>query len=196
MKKFLLSLALVALASPAFAAAISVDDWAALGATGIVAGDKTFVYHGSTYLLGTAATVEAADLGIVHQLNLANLGTVQSGFALDFQVSVNGTAFKISQTFVSQNHAAGSPTSSTVSASGATSYTDNLTATQPGAHNAWSMVDAVDFQTTGTTSATDILTNVTYTITQTAVPPVPEPSTFALAGLAVAGLVFARRRAR
>ncbi|MFN6108275.1 MAG: PEP-CTERM sorting domain-containing protein, partial [Planctomycetaceae bacterium] len=134
-----------------------------------------------------------ADLGIVQQLNLANLGTVQSGFTLDFTVTVNGVTHKISQTFVSQNHAAGSPTTSTVSTSGATSYTDNLTATQPGANNTWIMVDSVNFVTSGATDATDLLTNVTYTITQT---PVPEPSTFALAGLAVAGLVFARRRAR
>jgi hypothetical protein len=69
-----------------------------------------------------------------------------------------------------------------------------LTATQGGPDNAFPNVTSVTFDTTGSLSGTDRLQNMSWRITQAE--PVPEPSTFALAGLAVVGLVITRRRAR
>jgi hypothetical protein len=191
MKKFLLSLALVVIASPAWAAPITIADWQA---GDIVAGDKTFTYINAGGLDDSNIRVEATDLGYTHQFNLSNLSGVSGPFFLQFAVTVNGGTAKIVGTRVSQNDVSGAASTTNIQTSGATSYTDNLTATQGGPDNAFPNVTSVTFDTTGSLSGTDRLQNMSWRITQAE--PVPEPSTFALAGLAVVGLVITRRRAR
>jgi hypothetical protein len=193
MKKFLLSLALVVIASPAWAAPITIAAWSASGGD-IVAGDKTFTYISSSGLTDSNIRVEATDLGYTHQFNLSNLSGVSGPFFLQFAVTVNGGTAKIVGTRVSQNDVSGAAQTSNIQTSGATSYTDVLTATQGGPDNAFPNVTTVIFNTsTVTLDGSNRLQNMSWRVSQASI---PEPSTFALAGLAVVGLVIARRRAR
>ena len=193
MKKFLLSLALVVISTPAWAAPITIAQWQAAD---IVAGDKTFHYISSSGLTDSAIRVEGTDLGYTHQFNLSNLSGVTGAFNLKFSVTVNGGTSRIIGTRVSQNDVSGAAKTSSIQTSGATSYTDVLTATQGGPDNAFPMVTSVNFDTSSMTlDGSNRLQNMSWRVTQ-AESVVPEPSTFALAGLAVVGLVIARRRAR
>jgi len=195
MKKFLLSLAVLALTSPAFAAPITIADWSA---SPIVAGDKTFTYVSHTGLLDSNIRVDANDLGLSHSLNLTGLGPESSNFTLNFNISVNAPPQKIVGTRVSENDVIGNSTagSTTITSSGATSYTDTLVQSQQGPINPWNYVSSVAFAVTSNgIDASNRLSNMTFDVVQ-GTPAVPEPSTFALAGLAVVGLVIARRRAR
>jgi hypothetical protein len=193
MKKFLLSLALVVIASPAWAAPITIAAWSASGGD-IVAGDKTFTYISSSGLTDSNIRVEATDLGYTHQFNLSNLSGVTGAFNLQFSVTVNSGSNTIVGTRVSQNDVSGAAQTSNIQTSGATSYTDVLTATQGGPDNAFPNVTTVIFNTsTVTLDGSNRLQNMSWRVSQASI---PEPSTFALAGLAVVGLVIARRRAR
>jgi hypothetical protein len=193
MKKFLLSLALVVIASPAWAAPITIAAWSASGGD-IVAGDKTFTYISSSGLTDSNIRVEATDLGYTHQFNLSNLSGVTGAFNLQFSVTVNSGSNTIVGTRVSQNDVSGAAQTSNIQTSGATSYTDVLTATQGGPDNAFPNVTTVIFNTsTVTLDGSNRLQNMSWRVSQASI---PEPSTFALAGLAVVGLVITRRRAR
>jgi len=191
MKKFLMSLALVVISTPAWAAPITIAQWQAAD---IVAGDKTFHYISSSGLTDSNIRVEGTDLGFTHQFNLSNLSGVSSAFNLQFSVTVNSGTNKIIGTRVSQNDVSGAAKTSNIQTSGATTYTDALTATQGGPDNAFPKVSSVTFNTSTTTlDGSNRLQNMSWRVTQAAI---PEPSTFALAGLAAVGLVIARRRAR
>jgi len=195
MKKFLLSLAVLALTSPAFAAPVSIATWSAAP---IVAGDKTFTYVSHTGLLDPSILVDANDLGLSHSLNLTNLGPESSNFTLNFTITVNAPPNKIIGTRVSENDVIGNTTagSTTITSSGATTYSDTLVQSQQGPINPWNYVTSVDFAVSSNgIDGANRLSNMTFDVVQ-GTPPVPEPSTFALAGLAVVGLVIARRRAR
>jgi len=196
MKKLLLSLAVLALATPAMAAPLTIADWAAAP---IVAGDKTFTYVSHTGLLDSNIRVDANDLGLSHSLNLTGLGPEDSNFTLNFTITVNTPPQKIIGTRVSENDVIGNSTagSTTIASSGATSYTDTLIQSQQGPINPWNYVDTVAFAVSSSgIDAGNRLSNMTFDVVQGQPPVIPEPSTFALAGLAVAGLVIARRRAR
>jgi len=190
MKKFLLSLALLAIASPAYA--VTAADWLA---NPIVTGDKTFTLNSYTGLDHASVDITAVDNGLVHSLNVGGLNGTANNFTLNFTVTVSSGSNTISASRVSQNDVFGNTTagSTTLTTGG---YSDTLNGSTAGPINS---------HTPGTTSITfdtasfgvngsNFLSNITYDVQQVA--GVPEPSTFALAGLAVVGLVIARRRAR
>jgi len=187
MKKFLLSLAILAAASPAWA--VSIADWSA---TPIVSGDKTFTLN-STDITDTNVAVNVQDFGSAHQLNLANLAGVTSDFHLNFTVTVSTGPNKIDSANVTQNvFLTGTPSSTTDWASG--TYTDTLTGSDTGAVHAFDTTSlTIDTDSQGL-AAGNTLSNITYSFTQATPPAVPEPGTLVLAGLGFAGLVIARRR--
>jgi hypothetical protein len=194
MKKFLLTLSLLAMASPAWA--ITIAQW-----TGnpIVSGDKTYTLNSASGLTDAAVDVNVVDNGLVHSLNLSGLNNTANNFGLNFTVTVNSGPNVIKNSRISQNDVIGNTTAGTTNlTTGGGSYTDNLLGTQTGNVNTHG-VTSITFDTTSSgVDGSNFLSNITYDLTQETPPPpgIPEPSTFALAGLAVAGLVIARRRAR
>jgi hypothetical protein len=193
MKKFVLTLTLLALASPAWA--LTVADWAA---NPIVSGDKTYTLNSASGLTDPAIAVNVVDNGLVHSLNLSGLNNTSNNFALNFTVTVNSGPNVIKDSRISQNDVSGNTTGGTANVTtGGGVYNDNLLGTAVGNVNLHGTT-SITFDTTSSgVDASNFLSNITYDVTQETPPPViPEPSTFALAGLAVAGLVFARRRAR
>ena len=186
MKKFLLSLAILAAASPAWA--VSISDWQQAP---IVSGDKTFTLN-STDITDINVAVNVQDFGFSHQLNLSNLAGVTSDFNLNFTVTVSTGPNKISSANVTQNvFLTGTPSSTTDWASG--TYFDTLTGSDTGPVNAFDTTSlTIDTASQGL-AAGNTLSNITYSFTQTN-PTVPEPGTLVLAGLGFAGLVIARRR--
>ena len=195
MKKFVLTLSLLAMASPAWA--VTVSYWAS---NPIVQGDKTYTLNSASGLTDPAVDVNVVDNGLVHSLNLSGLNNTSNNFALNFTVTVNSGSKVIKNSRISQNDVIGNTTGGTTNVTtGGGTYTDTLFGTQTGNVNTHG-VTAVTFDTTSSgVNASNFLSNITYDLTQEIPPPppgIPEPSTFALAGLAVAGLVIARRRAR
>lgn len=190
MKKFLLSLAILAVASPAWA--VTIADWSK---NPIVSGDKTFTLN-STTITDTNVNVLVQDLGVSHELNLSNLTGITSNFHINFTVTVSSGPNVISQAAVTQNKYSLSPnngSSLTTWTPGA--YTDALTGTANGSvHNFNTTSITVDTDTT--IDSNSRLSNITYGFTQTDPTAVPEPSTFVLGGLGVLGLVLARRRSK
>jgi len=192
MKKFLLSLAVLAVASPAFAN--TAASWLA---TPIVAGDKTYTLNSYTGLDDASVSITAVDNGLTHSLNLAGLNNTSNNFTLNFTVTVNSGTNTISQSRISQNDVAGNTTGGTNNLT-TVGFSDTINQTGTGNYNnhtAGTTSVTFDTQSFGVDGA-NFLSNLTYDVVQISAPPIPEPSTFALAGLAVAGLVFARRRAR
>jgi hypothetical protein len=193
MKKFVLTLSLLAMASPAWA--LTVADWAA---NPIVSGDKTYILNSASGLTDPAVAVSVVDNGLVHSLNLSGLNNTSNNFALNFTVTVNSGPNVIKDSRISQNDVLGNTTAGTTNVTtGGGTYTDVLAGTQTGNVNNHG-VTSITFDTISSgVDGSNFLSNITYDLNQETPPPViPEPSTFALAGLAVAGLVFARRRAR
>ena len=194
MKKFVLTLSLLAMASPAWA--VTVADWAA---NPIVSGDKTYTLNSASGLTDPAVDVNVVDNGLVHSLNLSGLNNTSNNFALNFTVSINSGPNVIKNSRISQNDVLGNATAGTSNVTtGGGTYNDNLPGTAQGNVNTHG-VTSITFDTTSSgVDGSNFLSNITYDLTQETPPPpgIPEPSTFALAGLAVAGLVFARRRAR
>ena len=193
MKKFVLTLTLLALASPAWA--LTVADWAL---NPIVSGDKTYTLNSASGLTDPAVAVNVVDNGLVHSLNLSGLNNTSNNFALNFTVTVNSGPNVIKDSRISQNDVSGNTTGGTANVTtGGGVYNDNLLGTAVGNVNLHGTT-SITFDTTSSgVDGSNFLSNITYDVTQETPPPViPEPSTFALAGLAVAGLVFARRRAR
>jgi hypothetical protein len=193
MKKFVLTLTLLALASPAWA--LTVADWAA---NPIVSGDKTYTLNSASGLTDPAIAVNVVDNGLVHSLNLSGLNNTSNNFGLNFTVTVNSGPNVIKDSRISQNDVSGNTTGGTANVTtGGGVYNDDLLGTAVGNVNLHGTT-SITFDTTSSgVDASNFLSNITYDVTQETPPPViPEPSTFALAGLAVAGLVFARRRAR
>jgi hypothetical protein len=193
MKKFLLTLSLLAMASPAWA--ITIAQW-----TGnpIVSGDKTYTLNSASGLTDAAVDVNVVDNGLVHSLNLSGLNNTANNFGLNFTVTVNSGPNVIKDSRISQNDVSGNTTGGTANVTtGGGVYNDDLLGTAVGNVNLHGTT-SITFDTTSSgVDASNFLSNITYDVTQETPPPViPEPSTFALAGLAVAGLVFARRRAR
>ena len=192
MKKFLLSLAVLAVASPVYA--VTASNWLA---TPIVAGDKTFTLNSYTGLDDDSINITAVDNGLTHSLNLAGLNNTSNNFTLNFTVTVNSGTNTISQSRVSQNDVLGNSTGGTTTLT-TVGFSDTIS--QSGTGNTNNHTDGTtsvtfDTQSFGVDGA-NFLSNLTYDVVQITPPAIPEPSTFALAGLAVAGLVFARRRAR
>lgn len=194
MKKFLLSLALVAMATPAWA--VTVANWAS---NPIVSGDKTYTLNSSSGLGDPNVDVAVVDNGLVHSLNLSGLSTTSSNFSLNFTVAINSGTNVIDKTRVSQNDVLGNATAGSITdTTGGGTFQDNLAGTAVGptnTHSAGTTSVTFDVNSYGV-DATNFLSNITFDVLQAAPPAVPEPSTFALAGLAVVGLVIARRRAR
>jgi len=186
-KKFLLTLAVLAMGTPAWA--VTIADWSS---TPIVSGDKTFTLN-STNITDTNVTVNVQDLGVAHQLNLANLAGITStaNFSLNFTVTVNSGPNTITGANVTQNpFLTGLPVTTTDWATGA--FSDTLTGSQTGTVHPFSTTSLIVDTTASTLDGSNRLSNLTYSFVQTA--PVPEPSTFVLCGLGLVGLVAARRR--
>jgi hypothetical protein len=161
MKKFLLSLAIVAMASPAWA--VTIASWST---TPIVDGDKTYTLNSATGLSDQNVDVQVVDNGLVHSLNLSGLNNTANNFSLNFTVSIN-------------------------------SGSNTLSLTQVGTLNSYGTTNTqITFDTTSSgVDGSNFLSNITYDVLQSLPPnPVPEPGTFVLAGLGIAGLVLARRR--
>ena len=193
MKKFLLSLALVAFATPAWAGT-TIAQWAS---NPIISGDKTYTLISQSGL--DVAGVEASDSippafgGLLHSLDINGLQNISGNFSLSFKVTINSGSNTIKSTRVSQNDILGNVTAGSTTLTNPGAFTDTLNGTQAGLTRAQGAgVTEVTFSTsTFGIASGNALSTLTYDVLQT-----PEPSTFALAGLAVAGLVFARRRAR
>jgi hypothetical protein len=200
MKKFLLSLALVAFATPAWAG-VTIAQWIA---NPIISGDKTYTLLSESGL--NVAGVEAADSippafgGLLHSLDINGLQNISGNFSLSFKVTINSGTNTIKSTRVSQNDILGNTTAGSTTTTNPGAFTDTLNGTDAGlTHNQGAGVTEVTFSTSSFgISSGNALSTLTYDVLQQTPPPpaIPEPSTFALAGLAVAGLVFARRRAR
>ncbi|HBH54288.1 MAG TPA: hypothetical protein DDY91_20580 [Planctomycetaceae bacterium] len=195
MKKFLLSLAIVAMASPAWAVTI-----AAWSTTPIVDGDKTYTLNSATGLSDQNVDVQVVDNGLVHSLNLSGLNNTANNFSLNFTVSINSGSNYIAKSRISQNDVLGNSTAGTSNTSTGNAggpFTDNLSLTQVGTLNSYGTTNTqITFDTTSSgVDGSNFLSNITYDVLQALPPnPVPEPGTFVLAGLGIAGLVLARRR--
>jgi len=190
MKKFLLSLAILAVASPAWAETIA--DW---NQTPIVSGDKTFTLI-STDITDTNVNVLVQDLGTSHELNLSNLTGITSNFNINFTITVNSGPNVIAQGAVTQNKYSLSPNDGvTVTNWTPGAFSDTVTGTGNGALNNFNTT-SVTVSTAATIDTDSRLSNITYGFTQTDPTAVPEPSTFVLGGLGVLGLVLARRRSK
>ncbi len=193
MKKFVLSLALLAFSTPAWAA-ITIADWAT---TPIVSGDKTFTLISETGLnvagVEVSPSVPPVFGGLLHSLDINGLQNVAGNFSLSFKVTVNSGTNKIKSTRVSQNDILGNTTAGSTTTTNPGAFSDTLNGTAAGITRVQAPdITEVTFSTsTFGISAGNALSTLTYDVLQT-----PEPSTFVLAGLAVAGLVIARRRAR
>jgi len=191
MKKFLMTLVVLASASPAFA--VTVAQWSS---TPIVSGDKTFTLGSSSGLGDAQVDVNVVDNGLLHSLNLSGLSNTSNNFTLTFTVSVNSGNNTIKTTRVSQNDVLGNATGGSTTTTNPGSFSDTLNGTQAGtARNQAAGVTSVTFATTSFgVNGSNFLSNITYDLIQQAGPAVPEPSTFVLCGLGVVGLVAARRR--
>ena len=195
MKKFLLSLAIVAMASPAWAVTI-----AAWSTNPIVDGDKTYTLNSATGLSDQNVDVQVVDNGLVHSLNLSGLNNTANNFSLNFTVSINSGSNYIAKSRISQNDVLGNSTAGTSNTSTGNAggpFTDNLSLTQVGTLNSYGTTNTqITFDTTSSgVDGSNFLSNITYDVLQSLPPnPVPEPGTFVLAGLGIAGLVLARRR--
>jgi len=195
MKKFLLSLAIVAMASPAWAVTI-----AAWSTNPIVDGDKTYTLNSATGLSDQNVDVQVVDNGLVHSLNLSGLNNTANNFSLNFTVSINSGSNYIAKSRISQNDVLGNSTAGTSNTSTGNAggpFIDNLILTQVGTLNSYGTTNTqITFDTTSSgVDGSNFLSNITYDVLQSLPPnPVPEPGTFVLAGLGIAGLVLARRR--
>jgi len=192
MKKFLLSLAILAVASPAWA--VTIADW---NQTPIVSGDKTYTLNSASGLGDAAVDVNVVDNGLVHSLNLSGLNNTSNNFSLNFTVAVTSGPNAIVKSRISQNDVLGNTTAGTTNLSNPGAFGDTLNGTQQGTLNSYASTNtSVTFDTISFgVDGSNFLSNITYDVLQAVPPPaVPEPGTFVLAGLGIAGLVIARRR--